>query len=210
MSPKNLHGSKGANPCRLFVFQPIFNCFCVSADRFFLRLLTALFVFHPWKSPAHETVFRLRCVLCTWMEPSLRRHPCALSVILKWCPSVSEGRTHELFCYFHAVLPFRICFQMPLSPTFEKRSSYEVNLSFKVWLLFLFSFRSVCAFLRRVSSRESDFDVADRELSLTDFIGPFFSSLLRKPLRMKDFSAFSCAHSGDFEWVLSVSEGREA
>jgi hypothetical protein len=26
---------------------------------------------------------------------------------------------------------------------------------------------------------------------------------------MKDFSAFSCAHSGDFEWVLSVSEGRE-
>jgi hypothetical protein len=41
--------------------------------------------------------------------------------------------------------------------------------------------------------------VADRELSLTDFIGPFFSSLLRKPLRMKDFSAFSCAHSGDLE-----------
>jgi hypothetical protein len=41
------------------------------------------------------------------------------------------------------------------------------------------------------------------------FYGPFIASLLRKPLRMKDFSAFSCAHSGDFEWVLAVSESRE-
>jgi hypothetical protein len=41
------------------------------------------------------------------------------------------------------------------------------------------------------------------------FYGPFIASPFRKLSRMKDFSAFSCAHSGDFEWVLSVSEGRE-